>query len=147
MITSKRRTLIVGTAIALALFATACGDESSDSGGTTATSAAASTSSTASSAAGSTTAAPATTATTKADDNAPQTAAQLNASGATFPKAFYEEVIASFQEAGGKITVNYGGGGSGKVNGNWGDLVHRGGWQRPEREMANDAVCPVCTAR
>jgi phosphate transport system substrate-binding protein len=41
-------------------------------------------------------------------------AATLNASGATFPQAFYEEVIASFSEKHGNVTVNYGGGGSGK---------------------------------
>ena len=41
-------------------------------------------------------------------------AATLNASGATFPKAFYEEVIAEFSEKHSGVTINYGGGGSGK---------------------------------
>ena len=40
--------------------------------------------------------------------------ATLNASGATFPQAFYEQVIASFSEKHQGVTVNYGGGGSGK---------------------------------
>ncbi len=42
------------------------------------------------------------------------TTAELNASGATFPKAFYEEMIANFTEAHGTVTINYLGGGSGK---------------------------------
>ncbi len=41
--------------------------------------------------------------------------ATLNASGATFPQAFYEEVIAAYNEGlQPDVTVNYGGGGSGK---------------------------------
>jgi phosphate transport system substrate-binding protein len=40
--------------------------------------------------------------------------ATLNASGATFPQAFYEQVIATFSEKHGSVTINYGGGGSGK---------------------------------
>ena len=39
--------------------------------------------------------------------------ATLNGSGATFPKAFYEEVIAAYTEQEPDVTVNYGGGGSG----------------------------------
>ncbi len=39
--------------------------------------------------------------------------ATLNGSGATFPKAFYEEVIAAYTEEEPDVTVNYGGGGSG----------------------------------
>ena len=38
----------------------------------------------------------------------------LNASGATFPKAFYDEMIVDFKKAQPKATVNYAGGGSGK---------------------------------
>ncbi len=41
-------------------------------------------------------------------------AATLNGSGATFPKGFYDEVIAEFQAANPSVTVNYPGGGSGK---------------------------------
>ena len=52
---------------------------------------------------------------TQADSETPRLAsATLNASGATFPMAFYEEVIASFKEAQPSVTVNYAGGGSGK---------------------------------
>lgn len=40
--------------------------------------------------------------------------ATLNASGATFPQPFYEQVIASFAEKHPGVTINYGGGGSGK---------------------------------
>ena len=38
----------------------------------------------------------------------------LNGSGATFPKAFYEASIDGFEERQSGVTVNYGGGGSGK---------------------------------
>lgn len=44
----------------------------------------------------------------------PQLEATLNASGATFPQAFYEEVIAAYNEVQPDVTINYGGGGSGK---------------------------------
>jgi phosphate transport system substrate-binding protein len=40
--------------------------------------------------------------------------ATLNSSGATFPKAFYDEAIAAFGEKNKGVTINYGGGGSGK---------------------------------
>jgi phosphate transport system substrate-binding protein len=40
--------------------------------------------------------------------------ATLNGSGATFPKSFYDEVIAEFQALNPSVTVNYPGGGSGK---------------------------------
>ena len=38
----------------------------------------------------------------------------LNASGATFPRAFYLEVIAAFEDVQPNVTVNYAGGGSGQ---------------------------------
>jgi phosphate transport system substrate-binding protein len=41
-------------------------------------------------------------------------ATTLNASGATFPQPFYEQMIATFSEKHGGVTINYGGGGSGK---------------------------------
>lgn len=47
-------------------------------------------------------------------DTAKLAPATLNASGATFPQAFYEQVIASFGEKHSTVTINYGGGGSGK---------------------------------
>ncbi len=40
--------------------------------------------------------------------------ATLDASGATFPKTYYEEAIAVFTEANSGVTINYAGGGSGK---------------------------------
>jgi phosphate transport system substrate-binding protein len=40
--------------------------------------------------------------------------ATLNASGSTFQAAFQEAQIAAFQEKASKVTINYGGGGSGK---------------------------------
>ena len=58
----------------------------------------------------------ASTATTAASSTAPvvKLAATLNSSGATFPKAFYEEAIAAFMEKNKDVTINYAGGGSGK---------------------------------
>jgi len=44
----------------------------------------------------------------------PKLTATLNSSGATFPQPFYEAVIADFQKKQPGVTVNYGGGGSGK---------------------------------
>jgi len=41
-------------------------------------------------------------------------AATLNGSGATFPKAFYDAAVDGFKEEQPQVTVNYGGGGSGK---------------------------------
>lgn len=40
--------------------------------------------------------------------------AQLNASGSTFAQTYYEEIIAPFTDANSGVTINYGGGGSGK---------------------------------
>ena len=50
-------------------------------------------------------------------------AATLNGSGATFPAAFYEEVIAAYNEVQPRVTINYGGGGSGKGRQELQDLV------------------------
>lgn len=47
-------------------------------------------------------------------DSGKLAATTLNASGATFPQAFYEQTIASFSEKHPGVTINYGGGGSGK---------------------------------
>jgi phosphate transport system substrate-binding protein len=44
----------------------------------------------------------------------PRLSATLNGSGATFPQPFYEAVIAEFQKGQPDVTINYGGGGSGK---------------------------------
>jgi phosphate transport system substrate-binding protein len=104
---TRRRTAIVGGLMALSLIAAACGDDDdSDAGAAT------------------TAAGPATTpggaATTAAaggggvDPACADVSATLNASGATFPQAFYEASIEAFAEEAPDITVNYGGGGSGK---------------------------------
>jgi phosphate transport system substrate-binding protein len=47
-------------------------------------------------------------------DAAKLAATTLNASGATFPMPFYEQAIATFSENHPGVTINYGGGGSGK---------------------------------
>lgn len=101
---TKRRFVLAGI-VSLSLLASACGDDDSST----------------------TTDAPTTVAggdTTVAGDSttvAPDTteamadlSAELNASGATFPQTFYEEVIAVFTESNDGVTINYGGGGSGK---------------------------------
>src|SRR5262245_9544936 len=93
----KRVTGAVALLLGFALVGAACGDDSGDSGATP----------TSQSAGVSTTSA---TPTTKA----PEVAGTLNASGATFPKAFYDEMIVDFKKAQPKATVNYAGGGSGK---------------------------------
>ena len=49
--------------------------------------------------------------------------ATLNASGATFPKAFYEVVIGSYKKVQPGVTVNYAGGGSGQGRTNLQDGV------------------------
>jgi phosphate transport system substrate-binding protein len=94
--------------VALSLLAAACGDDD-DSGGSAATT---------------TGGGAAAGATTTGSDGAATTAggtaacvdvsATLNASGATFPQAFYEAAIEAFAEEAPDVTINYGGGGSGK---------------------------------
>ena len=113
--TSASRLLAVGGVATLVLLAGACAGEKDEvSSGTTAASA-------------DTEPAAATTdgATTPAATEAPATTgdssetpadleAELNGSGATFPKTFYEETIAVFTDANDGVTINYAGGGSGK---------------------------------
>ena len=53
------------------------------------------------------------TGTSSGTTQAPLASATLNASGATFPKAFYEEAIAGYKKVQPSVTVNYAGGGSG----------------------------------
>ncbi len=103
MNTTKRRLAVAGL-LSLALIATACGSDSSSSDSTAAPTTGGSTDSTSGSetTAGGETTTPA------------NLSATLSASGATFPKTFYEEAIASFTEANSGVTINYGGGGSGK---------------------------------
>jgi phosphate transport system substrate-binding protein len=49
--------------------------------------------------------------------------ATLNASGATFPQPYYEEVIGAFKQKDGNVTINYAGGGSGKGRQDFADQV------------------------
>jgi phosphate transport system substrate-binding protein len=49
--------------------------------------------------------------------------ATLNASGATFPQAYYEEVIGAFKQKDSNVTINYAGGGSGKGRQDFADQV------------------------
>jgi phosphate transport system substrate-binding protein len=49
--------------------------------------------------------------------------ATLNASGATFPQAFYEEAIGAFKQKDADVTINYAGGGSGKGRQDFADQV------------------------
>jgi len=111
---------LVAGAVTLSILVTACG--SSSKGGAAATTTAAKSAvttaagATTTGAAGTTAAPTATTAGAKATAAAPAAdlKATLNASGATFPKAFYGEAIAAFSEKNKGVTINYGGGGSGK---------------------------------
>ena len=49
--------------------------------------------------------------------------ATLNASGATFPQSYYEEVIGAFKQKDSNVTINYAGGGSGKGRQDFADQV------------------------
>ncbi len=102
MLSTKNRSAgLLAVSLGLALFAGACGD---DGGSTTAANG-----STAKTGATASTGAPTTTAAPKVD-----VTGTLNASGATFPKGFYEVAIAEFKKAQPKATLTYAGGGSGK---------------------------------
>src|SRR5262249_17773377 len=50
-------------------------------------------------------------------------AVTLNGSGSTFQKAFQEEAIEQFKKANAGVTINYGGGGSGKGRQDLADMV------------------------
>ena len=104
---TMRRSLLLG-GVALSLVMAACGSDSSSSDTTSAAPA----SEAASSAAPGTAGGAETTAAAGEDLSA--LSATLNASGATFPQAFYEEAIAAFKDDAPDVTINYGGGGSGK---------------------------------
>lgn len=95
--TKKRFTSVVAMLLGLALVGAACGDDSGTDAAPDTTQAS-----------GATT--PAGVTTTKP----PEVTGTLNGSGATFPKAFYDEMIVDFKKAQPKATVNYAGGGSGK---------------------------------
>lgn len=98
----RRVTGTIALSLSLALFAGACGDDGD--GGTTADP----TTTTAASDTG----APGTTA-APAEEMVPVTGT-LDASGATFPKGFYEVIIAEFSKNNPDASLTYAGGGSGK---------------------------------
>lgn len=120
---SKRRLALAGV-VSLSLLAAACGDD--DESTTETTAAAATTAAPETTAAGTDTteAAAGTTApmaetTAPSDTTAPAVdfgalQGDLVASGATFPKGFYDEAIAELAGIAPDLTVEYGGGGSGK---------------------------------
>ena len=95
--TKKRFTSVVAMLLGLALVGAACGDDSGTDASPTTTSAVGS---------GSTVAGVTTT-------KPPEVTGTISGSGATFPKAFYDEMIVAFKKAQPKATVNYAGGGSG----------------------------------
>ncbi|MEQ1700250.1 MAG: hypothetical protein ABMA25_09070, partial [Ilumatobacteraceae bacterium] len=102
---TKRRLVLAGL-MSFSLLATACGEDEK----TTTTEAPTTV------AGGDTTAAPETTEAmpTETTEAMADLSAELNASGATFPATFYEEAIAAFTESNDGVTINYGGGGTGK---------------------------------
>ncbi|MEY2581887.1 MAG: phosphate transport system substrate-binding protein [Ilumatobacteraceae bacterium] len=120
MNTVKRRLVIAGT-ISLSLLAAACGSDKSSN--TTAAPAASDAATTTAGSAGSTTTASAgeSTTTQGSASTTPgstvdysKLSGTLVGSGATFPKGFYDDAIATFAGIAPKLTVEYGGGGSGK---------------------------------
>jgi phosphate transport system substrate-binding protein len=108
--TTMRSSLLGGAAV-LSLVLTACGSDSNTSQSTSAPASEAPASEAPATQAPSTEA-PGTTAAAGPDLSSLN--ATLDASGATFPQAFYEQEIASFKDDAPGVTINYGGGGSGK---------------------------------
>jgi phosphate transport system substrate-binding protein len=124
VILTKRSVLVLGI-VALALVAGACSSSkktttvatttAAAAGATTAAPAVTTVAATATTAKMTdTTAAPAATTAKAGAAMGPLKAATLNASGATFPKAFYEAAIADFTKVNKDVKINYAGGGSGK---------------------------------
>ena len=124
----KKRTIVISGLLSLTMVATACSSDSKTTSTNAPTTTVAAAGTTTSSAATVTSAAAAdTTAATTgssssevATTNATSTIdykalmGSLVASGATFPKSFYEEAIANFTSVAPNLTIEYGGGGSGK---------------------------------
>jgi phosphate transport system substrate-binding protein len=109
----KRRGAALAGVVAITLVAAACGGDNSSN------------SSSASTGVSTTAASGASTSAASASDvSIPKDLqATLNASGATFPKAFYDEAISAFSDAYSGITINYGGGGSGKGRQDLADML------------------------
>lgn len=101
-----RAATVAGTAVVLTLAVAACGD---DGGSTKASSAP-----TTVPAAGASTSTVSTGGGSAVTTDYSKLSATLNASGSTFQAPFEEAAIAAFQEKAGKVTINYGAGGSGK---------------------------------
>ena len=108
---TARRSLL-GGAVALSLLMAACGSDSNSSSDTTAAAATTRRRRRRRPARRPPRARPTTSAAPTEDLS--KLSATLNASGATFPQAFYEDQIAAFKDAAPGVTINYGGGGSGK---------------------------------
>ena len=115
---SKSGLALVAGAVTLSILTAACGSSKKTVAGASSTKAPTATTaaSGATTAPGAATTAATTAAPAKTTAAAPAAdlKATLNASGATFPKAFYGEAIAAFSEKNKGVTINYGGGGSGK---------------------------------
>lgn len=99
----RRCTVAVAGLVALTLAAAACGSDSKESGGAATTTGS-----------GATTTGGGAATTAAGGTDCEEVSATLNASGATFPQAYYEAAIEAFAEEAPKITINYAGGGSGK---------------------------------
>ncbi len=114
----KRRLVIAGI-ISLSIVAAACGSDSNSSSTAAPTTAASAASTTEAAGAGTTeaaasaTEAASTTAATATVDFA-KLAGSIIGSGATFPKGFYDDAIATLAGIAPDLTIEYGGGGSGK---------------------------------
>ena len=108
---STMRSTLLGGAAVLSLVVAACGSDSSSSDTTAAPAASEAPATEAPATQAPATEAPATTA---AGEDLSKLSATLDASGATFPQAFYEDQIAAFKDAAPGVTINYGAGGSGK---------------------------------
>jgi len=120
-VNTVRRRLSIAGILSLALVAAACGSDNNSSSATAApTTAAAATPTTevaaATTAAGeaTTTAAASSGTTASSDVDFSKLSGSLIASGATFPKGFYDDAIATLADIAPGLTVEYGGGGSGK---------------------------------
>jgi len=114
----KRRLVIAGL-ISLSLVAVACGSDSKSSSATTPATAVATTQAATSDTTASTSAPTAPDAPTTASGGAAtvdftKLSGSLVGSGATFPKSFYDDAIATLAGIAPDLTVEYGGGGSGK---------------------------------
>ena len=118
---TSRRSLL-GGAVALSLLMAACGSDSNGSSDATAAAETTAAGAETTAAAAATTAGESATTGAEAPDLS-KLSATLNACGATFPQAFYEDPIDAFKEAASGVTINYGGGGSGKGRQDLADMV------------------------